>query len=105
MHKIYWCKGGLKLVYIATKNVSEHNLTPIMKYIMIRLDNWDRTLVQEGWQRTGSYMEQEFCITRLDLIEDSTKSVWNIWRTFKTVCSRSKTVLLWMKKMLKENHV
>ena len=39
MHKIYWCEGGLQLVYIGTKNVSEPDLTPRMKYIMVRLDN------------------------------------------------------------------
>ena len=39
MHKIDWCKGGLQLSYIATKNVVEHDLTPRMKYIMVILDN------------------------------------------------------------------
>ena len=39
MHKINWCEGGLKLSDIATKNIGEHNLTPIMEYIMVRLDN------------------------------------------------------------------
>ena len=39
MNKIDWCEGGLKLSDIATKNVGEHDLTPIMKYIMVRLDN------------------------------------------------------------------
>ena len=48
MHKIDWCEGGLQLEYIATKNVSEPYLTPTMKYIMVRIDNCDRTLVQEG---------------------------------------------------------
>ena len=38
MHKIDWCEGGLQLSDIATKNVGEHYLTPIMKYIMVRLD-------------------------------------------------------------------
>ena len=46
MHKIDWCKGCLQLSDNATKNVGKHNLTPKMKYIMIRLDNWDITLVQ-----------------------------------------------------------
>ena len=45
MHNIDWCGGGLQLSDIATKNVGEHYLTPIMKYIMVRLDNWYRTLV------------------------------------------------------------
>ena len=38
MHKIYWCEGGLQLAYIGTKNVSELDLTPRMKYIMVRLE-------------------------------------------------------------------
>ena len=52
MHKIDWCEGFLKLADIVTKNVSEPDQTPRMKYIMVRLENWDRTLVQEGWQNT-----------------------------------------------------
>ena len=39
MHKIVWCEGGLQLEDIGTKNVSEPDLTPGMKYIMVRLDN------------------------------------------------------------------
>ena len=39
MHKIYWCKGGLKLADIDTKNVGDHDLTQRMKYIMVILDN------------------------------------------------------------------
>ena len=31
MHKIDWCKGGLQLSEIGTKNVSEPDLTPRMK--------------------------------------------------------------------------
>ena len=46
MHKIDWCEGGLQLADIATKNVGEHDLTLRIKYIMVRLDNRDRTLVQ-----------------------------------------------------------
>ena len=38
MHKIDWCEGGLQLADIVTKNVSEPDLTPRMKYIMVRLD-------------------------------------------------------------------
>ena len=49
MHKTGWCAGGLQLADIGTKNESEPDLTPIIKYILVRLDNWDRTLVQEGW--------------------------------------------------------
>ena len=39
IHKIDWCEGGLQLSDIATNNVGEHDLTPRMKYIMVRLDN------------------------------------------------------------------
>ena len=39
MHKIDWCEGGLQLVDIGTNNVSEPDLTPIMKYILVRLEN------------------------------------------------------------------
>ena len=39
MHNIDWCEGGLQLVDIATKNVDDPDLTPRMKYIMVRLDN------------------------------------------------------------------
>ena len=39
MHKIDWCGVGLQLAYIGTKNVSEPDLTPIMKYIMVILEN------------------------------------------------------------------
>ena len=38
MHKIDWFEGGLKLADIATKNVGDNDLTPRMKYIMVRLD-------------------------------------------------------------------
>ena len=48
MHKIDWCEGGLQFVDIGTNNVSEHNLTPRIKYIMVILAKRDRTLVQEG---------------------------------------------------------
>ena len=37
MDKIEWCEGGLQLADIGTKNVSEPDLTPRMKYIMVRL--------------------------------------------------------------------
>ena len=38
MHQIEWCEGGLQLADIGTKNVSEPDLTPRMKYIMVRLE-------------------------------------------------------------------
>ena len=38
IHKIDWCEGGLQLADIGTKNVSEPDLTPRMKYIMVRLE-------------------------------------------------------------------
>ena len=39
MHKIDWCEGGLQLVDIGTTNLSEPDLTPRIKYIMLRLEN------------------------------------------------------------------
>ena len=39
MHKIDWFEGGLKFSDIATNNFGENYLNPIMKYIMVRLDN------------------------------------------------------------------
>ena len=39
MHKIDWCEGGLQLEQIGTKNVSEPDLTPRIKYNMVRLEN------------------------------------------------------------------
>ena len=39
MHKIDWCEGGLQLAEIGTMNVSEHDLIPRMKYIMVILEN------------------------------------------------------------------
>ena len=51
-----------------------------MKYIMVRLDNWCRTLVQEGCQNTLYSIEQAFCITRLDRFEDLTQSVLNFFK-------------------------
>ena len=39
MHKIDCCEGGLQLADIGTKNVSEPDLTPRRKYIMVRLEN------------------------------------------------------------------
>ena len=53
MHKIDWCEGGLQLADISTKNVGDRDLTPRMKYIMVILDNWDITLVQEELHNTG----------------------------------------------------
>ena len=38
MHKIEWGEGGLQLAGIRTKNVSEPDLTPRMKYIMVILE-------------------------------------------------------------------
>ena len=39
MHNIYWCEVCLQLSDICTKNKSEHDLTPRMKYIMVRMEN------------------------------------------------------------------
>ena len=80
----------MQLADIATKNIGEHALTPRMKCIMVRLDNWDRVLVQEGWQNIGWSMEQEFCMNRIKWVKDSIKYVWIVCRTLETVCSRKK---------------
>ena len=39
MHKIDWCDGGLQLSDIGSKNVSEPDLKPGTKYIMVRIEN------------------------------------------------------------------
>ena len=39
MHKIDWCEGFMQLADIGTKDVSEPDLSPRMKYIMVRLEN------------------------------------------------------------------
>ena len=39
MHNIDWCEVGLQLADIGTKNLSEHDLTPRIKYIMVILEN------------------------------------------------------------------
>ena len=38
MHSIDWCEGGLQLADIGTNDVSKSDLTPRMKYIMVRLE-------------------------------------------------------------------
>ena len=48
MHKIDSCEGGLQLADISTKNVGENDLSPRMKYIMVRIDNLERKIVKEG---------------------------------------------------------
>ena len=39
MHTIDWCEVGLQLEDIGTKNVSEPDRTPRLKYIMLILEN------------------------------------------------------------------
>ena len=46
MHKIVWCEVGLQLAEIATMNVGEHDITHVIKYIMVRICNLYITLVQ-----------------------------------------------------------
>ena len=48
MHKINWCEGGLQLADIGTKNISEPDLTPRMKCIMVRLENWIQNTCTRG---------------------------------------------------------
>ena len=40
--KIDWCEGGMQLTDIITKNLSEPDLTPRMRYIMVRCKRGDR---------------------------------------------------------------
>ena len=84
MHKIDWCEVGLKLEEIATKNVWENELNSRMKYILVRIYNIYRRLVQEGWQNTWYSVEQEFYMTRLYWVYDLTQSVWNVCIKFDT---------------------
>ena len=53
--RVYFVRNGenkkmyrILLSAIATKNAGENDLNPRMKYIMVRLENQERTLVQEG---------------------------------------------------------
>ena len=39
MQKLDWCEGGLQLADIGTNNVSNSDLTPRMKYIMVRIED------------------------------------------------------------------
>ena len=61
MHKIEWCEGGLKLEEIATKNVGETDLNPIIKYIMLILDNLENTCT------IGVTGDRRFCGTRCSI--------------------------------------
>ena len=48
MHKIYWWEGVLQLADIGTKNVSQPDLTPSMKYIVVRLKHDTEHLCNRG---------------------------------------------------------
>ena len=49
IEKIDWCEGGVQLADIATKNVGENVIKYQNEiYIMVRLDNRERTLVYKG---------------------------------------------------------
>ena len=48
MHKIDWCEGGLQLAYIGTRNVSEPDITPRKKYIMLILKTETGNLYKRG---------------------------------------------------------
>ena len=39
MNKIDWCKGGLQLSDVATRNSGENYLNHRIKYIMVRINN------------------------------------------------------------------
>ena len=82
------------MVDIGTNNVSEPDLTPRMKYIMVRLENWNGTLVQEGWHNTrivyGTIVLYDY--TRLSLWLDSISL--NVLRTWKLSMQDEKNVVL-----------
>ena len=90
MHKIDWCEGGLQFADIVTKNVSEPDQTPRMKCIMVRIENWERTLMKEGWQNTrivyGTRVMYDY--NRLSLGLDSISL--NVQKTGKKCCSEWK---------------
>ena len=46
MHNIDLCEGALKLADISTNYVNENDLHPRMKYIMVRLNKLQITLVK-----------------------------------------------------------
>ena len=46
MQKIDCFEGGLKLADIKTKNALDNDLNPRIKYIILRLNNWYKTLVR-----------------------------------------------------------
>ena len=48
MHKIDWCEGNLQLADIGNMNVSEPDLTPRIKYIMVRLNTETEHLCKRG---------------------------------------------------------
>ena len=61
MHKIEWCEGGLQLADIGTKNVSESDLTPRMKYIMVRLEQHCFQLEQQYF-----HLDRQFsCVSHI----------------------------------------
>ena len=39
MQKIDWCEGGLQLADIGANNIGETDLTPRIKYIVVRVEN------------------------------------------------------------------
>ena len=49
MNRIDWCEGGPQLADNGNNNVNEPDLTPRMKYIMVRLENCDNFFLLEGW--------------------------------------------------------
>ena len=98
IHKIYWCEWGLQLADIGTKNVSEPDITPRIKYIMVGLETENEHLCKRGDRIQGYSMEQEFCMTRLNNFEwpNNIKTVYPEW---KQCCSEWKQC--WSKTMYK----
>ena len=48
VQNIDWCGGVQQLEDISTKNIGERDLTALIKYIMVIIDNCNRTFVHEG---------------------------------------------------------
>ena len=77
INKIDWCEGVTQLAVIVTKNVGENDLNTKIKYTMVMIDDWERTIAQEGKYDTGQSTGQQFCMTILYWFEDFPQPVWN----------------------------
>ena len=104
MHKIEWCEGGLQFADIGTKHVSEPDLTPRMKYIMVILENWRHNTCTRGVIVYRIVMKNKSSewLDYIELVLDSInlkclKNVSNCYQDENNVVSSLKPVLF-------ENH-